>query len=474
MEKKQFRSSVLIGLLIALTCSAMAYSKIREPEHHGKQKHIGINDHDAIITLSGQLPQSKIHMNGDGRLAMGITIAAKDLPESKINHSESVDLIIVLDRSGSMKGKKIQDAKQAIINIINTMGGEDRFGLLSYSDSVLQHAPLLKMTPANRNGLISSVRGIYADGGTNLGSGLQEAIRMLTQTEKTGNSKIILISDGMANQGITNPTTLGRIAAQVVKKEASISTIGVGVEFNEYLMTSIADQGSGTYHFLEDPDGFAAIFQEEFSKTKIAVATGIEIHIPLEKGMILREAAGYPVENKHGFGIFRSGSLLPGQSRTFFISLQVPTGRERDFTLHNISARYLHNGAKYTATLPTTFHFACIQDHEKALASIDKKVWEKKVAQDDVNKLREDVARDISSGKKDAALKRISRYKAEQEGINSVVGSQVVADTIEDLDSLKEEVNQTFRGAPAAVVMQQKKASKSLQHKSYEGRRAIQ
>lgn len=83
MEKKQFRSSVLIGLLIALTCSAMAYSKITETEHHGKQKYIGIDDHGAIITLSGQLPQSKIHMNGDGRLAMGITIAAKDMPESK-------------------------------------------------------------------------------------------------------------------------------------------------------------------------------------------------------------------------------------------------------------------------------------------------------------------------------------------------------------------------------------------------------
>jgi len=471
MEKKQFRSIILIGLLIALTCSAMAYSKIRGTARIGK--HIGNNFHDAIITLSGQLPQSKIHMNGNGRLAMGLTIAAKDLPDSKINSSVPVDLIIVLDRSSSMAGEKLHDAKQAIINIINTMGGEDRLGLLSYSDQVQHHSPLVKMTPANRSRIISNVRGIHASGATNLGSGLQESIRMLRQTEATSNAKIMLISDGMANRGITDPKTLGAIATQVVKNEASISTIGVGVEFNEYLMTRIADQGSGTYHFLEDPNGFAAIFHEEFSRTKITAATGIEIHIPLEKGMTLAEAAGYPVENKNGVGVFRPGTLLSGQSRTFFVSLQIPTGRERDFRLDNITAHYLYNGAKYTATLPEIFHFACIKDPAKVVASIDKNVWEKKVLQDDINRLRQDVAGDISSGKKDAALNRISKYIKEKESINSVVGSQVVAESIDDLDSLKEEVKQTFNGAPAAVVRKQKKASKYLQYKSYEGRRAI-
>jgi Ca-activated chloride channel family protein len=284
----------------------------------------------------------------------------------------------------------------------------------------------------------------------------------------------MLISDGMANQGITDPAILAKIASQVVSKEASISTIGVGIEFNEYLMTTLADHGSGTYHFLENPAGFASIFQEEFSRSKMQAVEGIEISIPLEKGIILTEAAGYPVENKNGFGIFRPGGLLPGQSRTFYITLQIPADRENNFKLENITAKYLHDGRQFTTTIPESFQFSCIQDRGKALASIDKNTWEEKVLQDDINKLREDVAKDIGSGKKDTALNRISKYKEEQESINTVVGSEVVAEAIGDLDTLQEEIQQTFKGAPSAVIIQQKRTSKSLQHKSYEGRRAIQ
>ena len=152
MEKRQIRSSVIIGVLIALTCSAMAYSKIRETHH--SVTHIEPGNNDAILPLSGQLPQSKIHMNGDGKVTMGITVSAENLPQAQNVHNGPVDLIIVLDRSGSMQGKNLQDAKQAIVSIVNSMGEEDRFSLLTYSDHVSQHTPLLQVTPANRNGIV--------------------------------------------------------------------------------------------------------------------------------------------------------------------------------------------------------------------------------------------------------------------------------------------------------------------------------
>lgn len=472
MEKRQFRTSLVVGVLIALTCSVLAYSKIQQLGNLGShvQGNIG---HEGIVAISGQLSQKKIQVNGDGRLSMGLTVHAKELPNSEVQPGAPVDLIIVLDRSGSMKGQKIQDARAAIVNIIGLMSSNDRLGLLSYSDRVITHSPLLPMTSINKNRVIAGVRNIRAGGGTNLGAGLQQSIHLLGQVRKNGNAKIMLISDGMANQGITDPMALGRMAARVINVEASVSIIGVGVEFNEYLMTHIADQGSGTYHFLEDAEGFAAIFQNEFSRTKVAAANNIEIHIPLEKGMVLVDAAGYPVENTNELGIFRPGSLLPGQSRTFFVTLRVPAEKEQEYELLEITVYYRYQGQSYSASLRESFRFACVKDQAKALASIDKKVWEKKVVQDDMNKLREDVARNISSGKKDAALSVIRIYKAEQEKVNSVVGSEVVADAIEDLDELKEEVSQTFKGTPSAVVRKQKTVSKSMQHKSYEGRRAI-
>ncbi len=468
MKNNHLRSALLIGFLIAVTCSALAYSKI-----HENNPAIGI-DQQPVITLHGQVPQSKVMINGDGNITMGITISAQDIKNPEEQQRKPVDLIIVFDRSGSMQGDKLHDAQKAIVNIIDSMRPNDRLGILSYSDHVVQHNPLIKMTRSNKNIIKKNVHGIRASGGTNLGSGLQEAIRMVKKSNHfTGSTKIILISDGMANQGITNPTRLGKIARQVSNYGASISTIGVGIEFNENLMTDIADQGSGIYYFLEDPMGFADIFHNELSTTKLTAASGIEIRIPLEKDMLLADAAGYPIENKNGVGTFRPGNLIPGQSRTFYITLQIPTEIQRTYSIKNITAHYLQNGHNTVSTLPESFTFSCIENPKEVLSSINKDIWEKKVLQDDINKLRADVAQDIGTGKKDTALKRISTYKAEQKKVNSFVGSTVVDEAIKDLDILKEEVHQTFTGTPSAVVMKQKKASKSLQHKSYEGRRSI-
>ena len=91
---------------------------------------------------------------------------------------------------------------------------------------------------------------------------------------------------------------------------------------------------------------------------------------------------------------------------------------------------------------------------------------------EDFNRLKQEVASDIKSGKKQKALKRIEKYYDEQEAVNSVVGSASVADNLDnDLKELKTFVKDTFEGAPAAVKEQQKSNAKSLQYDGYRGRR---
>ena len=126
-------------------------------------------------------------------------------------------------------------------------------------------------------------------------------------------------------------------------------------------------------------------------------------------------------------------------------------------------------------TLNEDIRIACVKNQKEVFSSIDKAEWEEKVLKEDFNRLREEVAADIKTGRKKEAFKRIERYYEEQQAVNSVVGSGKVASSLErDLQDLRETVKDTFRGTPQAIQRKQKKNAKSLQYEGYKGRRIKQ
>ena len=115
---------------------------------------------------------------------------------------------------------------------------------------------------------------------------------------------------------------------------------------------------------------------------------------------------------------------------------------------------------------------ACVEDQQEVVSSIDKAGWSDKVLKEDYNLLKEKVAADIRAGNKTSAVKRIEHYRREKEEINaSVQSAEVSRNLTKDLDALKDQVNETFQGAPSAVQKKQKANAKALQYEGYSGRR---
>ena len=477
MQRKKLRTLFLLGAMIAVTCSALAYSDGRILGTTIKPvavKPVNVKAGLGIVSLSGNLVQDKVEYKGSGEVGLQLTMTAADLKPDIGQTGGNVDMVIVLDRSGSMQGDKINDARQAIVDLISRMTPGDRLGIVSYANSANVNYGLQLVTNVNRARMQNAVWSINAGGGTNLGGGLQLGLDVLRRAEEAGNQRrLILISDGLANQGLTDPAALGRIAAGGSSREIATSTVGVGNDFNENLMTSLADYGTGKYYYLEDPGAFASVFLEEFKRTVATVATALKVRVPLTNGVSLVSAGGYPVTTKNGVATFRPGTLASGQQRRLFLTLRVPTSSEQNYRIDNISMTYNHDGRNLRADLDEKFRIACVRDRKEAYASINKGAWEKKVLGEDLNRLREGIASDIKAGKKDEAYARIKEYKAEQEAVNAAVGSALVADSlVQDLDQLEDTVNETFVGAPAAVAVKQKKASKSMQYRAYEERRS--
>lgn len=472
MKRNKLKPLLLVGCLLTVTCAALVYASKGGPFPFWSPRLV--SGKNGIVTLSGKLTQDKVLYGGDGSAALALTLTADEVLDLDQGVSNHVDMVIVLDRSGSMGDRKISDARMAALNLLSNLTSADRFGLVTYSDTVQRRSNLMSVTPANSKRLESIIRSISASGATNLGAGLQEGIDLLLSASNMENvRRVILISDGLANRGITDPVSLGSMATISGEKGFAVSTVGVGSDFNEQLMSYIADRGAGNYYYLENPNLFAEVFLREFKMTRAAAATSVEVRIPLRDGLTVADASGYPIQVRDGQAIVQPGNLLSGQSKKLFLTLRVPTHREQTFDINGINASYRYKGNTYGVSLAEGFELACVKNQQQVYGSIDKNEWEEKVLKDDFNKLREEVAAEIKKGRQEKALKRIDDYWRKQQAVNAVVASPRVATSLErDVQELRGVVNDTFQGEPQEVEIKQKKNSKSLQYDGYRGRRS--
>ena len=467
--KKGFMA--IVGLIVA-TGTAMAYVASHSVSV-GPVAPTAVVSNDGIVSVSASLAQTKVLVGSDGQISMAVDLAAGALPQEDDPLKKPVDLLVVLDRSGSMNGQKINDACGAIIKLLDHLTPRDRLALVTYSNDVRTLCGLLPMDELNRKQIAAMVNQVRSGGGTNLGGGLQRGIDTLLQAGSNGSRrKMILISDGLANQGITNPTQLGQMASTAVEQNFSISTVGVGLDFNEVLMTAIADHGVGRYYFLENPQAFAKVFADECQMARTVAAAALELRIPLKEGVRLIHAGGYPISHYNGYAVIHPGDILSDQKRRIFLTFAIPSDKERRVRFDEINVSYQYQGKTRGLVKALDLTVACVSDPKEVTASVDEKTWSDQVLQEDYSRLKSTVAAAIRNGNAKEAEAQIRAYEAQTQELNAVVGSAAVSKNLnEDIQQLRENLKDTFSGEPEAVAEKRKQQAKVLQYDSYQIRR---
>ena len=468
----QRRTFLTILVLIGVTTAALIYFGTTTSVA-GNRSPLTRPLHAEPLGVDTRLTQEKVLQGSTGKVSVALTLTGGTIVGPEREVVQPVDLAIVLDRSGSMSGRKIGDARRAIEQLIDQMDGDDRMAIVTYANTVERLSPLVYLRGDQRHRLLRLVRQVFAGGGTNLGGGLQTGIDLLSHRE-TGNRqrRVILISDGLANQGITSPRALGAMAARATEYNLGVSTVGVGYDFNEVLMTTIADHGSGNYYFLENPGAFAEVFRREFEAARNVIAGKVEVRISLQEGVELIHAGGYPITVENNVAIIRPGNVVAGQQRRLFLTYRIPAEQQGEYGLGNIQVTYHHqNELRQAATTPA-LTVRCVEDEREVVASIDKEAWSEQVIKEDFNTLKEKVATAVRQGKKEEAITAIQEYETQTDRINRSVGSAEVSENLRDeLEPLRQSVEDTFAGAPAAVMEKRKQQAKSLQYESYQLRR---
>lgn len=199
-------------------------------------------------------------------------------------HRAPVNLALVLDKSGSMSGEKIQQAQAAAIKALDWVNANDIVAVIAYDSGVRVLVPATKVT--DKTLLISAINQLRADGNTALFAGVNtgaQEIRKFLQRNQV--NRIILLSDGQANVGPSSVSELADLGHTLSKEGLSITTIGLGLGYNEDLMSQLASRSDGNHAFVERATDLTTIFSREFGDVLSVVAQEVMIRIQCAEGI---------------------------------------------------------------------------------------------------------------------------------------------------------------------------------------------
>lgn len=239
-----------------------------------------------------------------------------------------VNLALVLDRSGSMAGAKMQEAKAAARLAVDRLSADDIISIVTYDSGVEVVVPATKAH--DKRALYAAIARIQPRGNTALFAGVATGIAEVRKfLDKQRVNRVILLSDGQANVGPSSPNELARLGAAAQKEGVSVTTIGLGLGYNEDLMARLAKASDGNHAFAEGATSLAQIFQYELGDVMSVVAQEVTVKVRLPEGVRPVQLLNRDGEIHGRQVVVGFNQLYGGQEKFFLLEVELTAGRAK-------------------------------------------------------------------------------------------------------------------------------------------------
>lgn len=277
---------------------------------------------DGVVEVTARLDRGHLSVGSNEAVWMDVALKA-----SGIQQRAPLTAILVVDRSGSMAGDKIDAARMAAERFVNGLRDGDALGVITFGTDVTVELPVATIDSSSRARALNVVRRIEEGGGTNIDGGMAAARHMIRGADLSGRvGRVVLLSDGRPTEGDRREGTLVGHAAELRKQGIVTSTLGLGLDYNEDLMEHMAAEGGGRYHYMRHGSQLAQILSDELEQASAVVASGTKLYLP-------NTIAGLQVLDVPGARVVRGdrvavdiGDLAAGEERHVLVKLQlIPT-----------------------------------------------------------------------------------------------------------------------------------------------------
>lgn len=289
-----------------------------------------------------------------------------------------LNLSIVIDRSGSMSGEKMDFAIQSAKQLIDRLGASDMVSVVIYDDVVdLLQAPV---QVTDRQSIKNKIDGITSRGGTNLWGGTERGYQQVKANYKQGYiNRVLLISDGLANSGLTDPTLIKARVQQYKDADGiTLSSFGVGLDYNEVLMTDMAESGAGNYYFIKDAASMASMFEKELNGMMKVAAQNAELRIKIPQGLTVQKVFALKHEQKGNEVVIKFRDLFSEETKGVLMQFGIADNSHDPFRI--VSTLYYDDIAdNRPKTITNENLLQPASDNEQYLVYFNERVLQQKV-----------------------------------------------------------------------------------------------
>ncbi len=291
------------------------------------------------------------------------------------------NVAIVIDKSGSMTGENIENARNAAIMAVNGLGPNDIVSIVAFDDRVAVITPATKVS--DKEAIRRAIGRIRPGGGTGLFAGVSKGANEVRKFLDKGRvNRVILLSDGQANNGPSTPAELGQLGSTFAREGISVTTIGLGLGYNEDLMTQLAGFSDGNHAFVENPRDLARIFKQEFGDVGSVVAQEIDVTIRTKTGIRPIRILGREGEITNDMVHLRMNQLYSEQEKFVILEVQVPAGKVgQKVDLAAVDVSYLNMQSKRKESMSRAVAVGFSDSAEYVARSVDKKAMTSAVQQ---------------------------------------------------------------------------------------------
>jgi Ca-activated chloride channel family protein len=265
-------------------------------------------------------------------------------------------MVIVLDTSGSMSGEKITEARSAITRLLRDMNDDDEVAFVRYSDAAQPVEPLRRVG-AIRDDLIARVNRLEAGGGTAIPLGLAAGLDALGGENGSRVRRVVLVSDGLDS---SRPQS-EHLASSSFERGITVSSMGIGLDFDESYMGGVARAGHGNFGFVNDEATLASFLLRELKETAATSVENARVRVSLPEGVSFVRAAGADARADGASVELAIGSLFAGEERRVLLELSANLNEGSIAALEG-RVRWLRVGGDAESASIAAVHLVAVND----------------------------------------------------------------------------------------------------------------
>lgn len=372
------------------------------------------------------------------------------------------NIAIVLDKSGSMRGDKLENAKEAAKMAVDLLNENDIISIISYDSTVNVLVPATKVS--DKTSIHRAISRMRSNGNTALFAGVSKGaaeIRKFLSKDRV--NRVILLSDGQANVGPSTATELGELGASLSKDGITVTTIGLGTGYNEDLMANLAGFSDGNHAFVENAEDLAKVFKYEFGDVLSVVAQDVEIIIKLNKDIRPIRILGRDGTILGQMVKTNMSQLYSEQEKYLLLEVEVPAGKAmQKIALADVNVIYQNMQSNKKDRLADNMTLAYSESKEVVRRALNRSVVKTSVSSV-VNEYSKKALRLRDQGQ----LKEAQILLQKSAGFARDQGSSLGGAEQEELDTLSQEITLDAKNIVEKKEWNKnRKAMKAKQYKS--------